>query len=118
MITISIIGQAIFGLYFVSGGLNHLMNTKTMSAYAASKKVPSPGVAVMGTGLLLILGGLGVAFNMNLQIACILLLIFLIPTTFIMHAFWNDHDATMKMMNTVNFSKNIALIGAVLMLLR
>jgi uncharacterized membrane protein YphA (DoxX/SURF4 family) len=118
MITLSIIGQAIFGLYFVSSGLNHFTNVKTMSAYAAAKKIPSSKIAVMGTGLLLVLGGLGVAFNMDLQIACILLLAFLIPTTLIMHAFWKDRDATMKMMNTVNFAKNTALVGAVMMLLK
>ena len=115
--TLFILGRVVFGVYFAWSGLNHFINMKAMTGYAASKKIPSPEMAVMGTGLLLLLGGLGMALNINMRMAAILLLIFLIPTTFLMHAFWNDHDAMAKMGNRVNFMKNCALIGALLMIL-
>ncbi|MBI5221628.1 MAG: hypothetical protein HY979_02390 [Candidatus Magasanikbacteria bacterium] len=34
-----------------------------------------------------------------------------------MHNFWKDTDQNMKMSNYVNFTKNMALLGAALMLL-
>jgi putative oxidoreductase len=46
-----------------------------------------------------------------------LIVIFLVPTTFIMHQFWKVSDPMMKMGETINFTKNIALIGSALMLI-
>ena len=117
MNSIFTVGQLMFGLYFAWNGLNHFMNLKAMMGYAQSKKVPSPQIAVIGTGLLLLIGGLGVAFNINPKGAAVLLLIFLIPTTFVMHAFWSEHETMAKMIDKVNFGKNLALIGAILMFL-
>jgi len=42
------------------------------------------------------------------------LVIFLIPITFIMHAFWKATEPNMKMTETIMFMKNIALTGAAL----
>jgi uncharacterized membrane protein YphA (DoxX/SURF4 family) len=93
-----------------------------LKGYTASMKVPSPGFAVIGTGLLMLVGGLGVVFSGYLSatavnISLLLIVIFLVPTTFVMHAFWKHTDMNMKMTNYINFSKNIALIGAALMLM-
>jgi uncharacterized membrane protein YphA (DoxX/SURF4 family) len=84
--------------------------------YAKSKGVPSPRVAVLVGGALLILGGLGFILDMDIQIAALALLLFLVPTTFMMHAFWKVTDPMHKMSETINFTKNLALIGALLMM--
>jgi uncharacterized membrane protein YphA (DoxX/SURF4 family) len=84
--------------------------------YAKSKGVPSPRVAVLVGGALLILGGLGFVLDMDIQIAALALLLFLVPTTFMMHAFWKVTDPMHKMSETINFTKNLALIGALLMM--
>lgn len=87
-----------------------------MTEYARSKKVPSPKFAVIITGMLLLLGGLSVLLGYNTDIGLVLLLIFLIPTTFIMHQFWTIQDQQLKMVEMVNFLKNLALIGSILMI--
>jgi putative oxidoreductase len=115
--TIFILGRIIFGAYFLISGFNHFSNEQAMTGYAKSKGVTSSRLAVLGTGALLVLGGLGFILNMYLQISVILLLVFLIPTTFIMHDFWNVKDPMHKMGERVNFMKNIALIGALMMML-
>lgn len=112
----AIVGQVLFGLYFLHNALNHFMHVKMMAGYAASKKVPLPALAVLGSGLLLLCGGLSVLTGLYLIYGLSCLVVFLIVVTFWMHAFWTDKDATMKMMNTVNFTKNLALLGAVLMM--
>lgn len=112
---IHIIGQILFGGYFVWSGISHFSNSKGLIAYTASAKVPSPALAVYGSGALLVLGGLGILFGVYTQIASILLVIFLVPVTLTMHAFWNQTDPQMKMSNRVQFLKNVALLGAVLL---
>ena len=114
---IHLIGQIIFGVYFIVSGFNHLTNISGLAGYAASKKVPFPRLAVAFTGFLLLFGGLGILFAFEVRIAEILLLLFLIPTTFMMHSFWADKDPTAKMGSRINFQKNLALIGAILILL-
>lgn len=112
---VHIVGQVIFGGYFVWSGINHFINYKGLTGYTASKNVPFPAFAVFFSGGLMILGGLGVMLDIYPLIALILLVIFLIPTTFVMHAFWKDTDPQVRMSNMQNFLKNLALLGAVLM---
>ncbi len=41
----------------------------------------------------------------------------MLVTTFKMHQYWKVTDAGMKMGEEINFKKNLALLGALLMLL-
>lgn len=114
--TMFTIGRIIFGAYFVYNGFNHFKEEKMLTGYAKSKGVPSPRLAVLLSGVLLILGGLGFLAGMHMQAAASLLIIFLAPTTYMMHAFWKVTDASHKMNEMIGFMKNFALIGALLML--
>jgi uncharacterized membrane protein YphA (DoxX/SURF4 family) len=114
---IYILGRIIFGAYFVYSGFNHFQNEKAMTGYAKSKGIPSPRFAVLLSGAMLMLGGLGFVLGMNLYEAVIILLLFLIPTTFMMHAFWKISDPMQKMGERINFLKNLAIIAALLMML-
>lgn len=116
---IHLIGQVLFGGYFVLQGINHFKNTAGLTGYAASAGVPSPKMAVLGSGALVFLGGLGVLLYgfipyILTQISLILLVVFLVPVTFKMHAFWKKTDPQAKMMEQIQFMKNLALLGAVL----
>ena len=117
MQTILIIGRILFGGFFLFNGLNHFKNIASLKQYAASKKVPAPKLATMLTGLLLLVGGLGVMFNFYVTISLWFLVIFLIPMSLIMHAFWKETDPNARMLEMNNFLKNMALAGAALMLL-
>jgi uncharacterized membrane protein YphA (DoxX/SURF4 family) len=112
-----LIGRIIFGGYFIYSGFGHFRNTKMLTGYAKSKSVPMPEAAVLVGGAMMLLGGLGVLFGVYMQWALALIAIFLLVVSFAMHAFWNDKDPTAKMGNQINFSKNIALLGAALMLM-
>lgn len=113
---IFVLGRIIFGAYFIYSGFNHFKDEKSMTGYAKSKGVPSPRLAVLLGGAMLIAGGLSFLLNMNVPQGSVLLLLFLIPTTFMMHAFWKVSDPMHKMGERINFLKNMALIGALLMM--
>ena len=68
-----------------------------MTGYVASMKVPAPALAVYGSGILLVLGGLGVLLGQYVQISLVLIVIFLVPVTLIMHPFWTRTDPQAKM---------------------
>ena len=116
MPSLFLIGRILFGGFFLMMGINHFQNTRMLAHMAKQKGVPSPQFAVYISGLLLFLGGLGVILGIHPQIALILLIVFLLPVTFQMHAFWTvSEEETMSEM--INFTKNMALVGAALMLL-
>jgi putative oxidoreductase len=111
------LGRILFGGYFAYSGVNHFTMLEMMSGYAMSKGAPMPKVSVALTGSLLVLGGFSVLFNILPVPGLVLLVLFLVPVTVIMHAFWKIQDPAAKMHEMVNFTKNMALLGAVLILL-
>ncbi len=112
-----LLGRILYGGFFIYSGIKHFTGLGMLKGYAAFKKVSMPGPAVMVTGLLLLIGGLGVLLGVYTNWAILALVLFLVPVTFKMHDFWNDQDPNTKMTNRLNFMKNMALLGAALMLL-
>jgi uncharacterized membrane protein YphA (DoxX/SURF4 family) len=113
---IVLIGRILFAQMFVTSGLMHLKNAGMMSGYAKSKGVPVPTLAVLGSGLLILLGGLSVLLGVWPDLGSLLILAFLVPTAYSMHDFWKQTDPTIRRGEQVNFVKNISLAGASLML--
>lgn len=114
---IFLIGRIFFGGYFLFSGLNHFTKMNMMSGFAASKGVPMPTFMVAVGGVLLLLGGAGMLFGVYIQWAVIALVLFFVPVTIKMHAFWKDSDPQSRMMNMTLCLRNIALLGASLMTL-
>ena len=112
-----LIGRIIFGGFFISSGINHFKKLDYMSQFAKSRGTPAPKAAVAGTGVLLILGGLSMLLGAFPLIGIILLIIFLLGVSFQMHTFWKIQDPQARALEMVNFLKNMALIGALLMFL-
>ena len=110
-------GRIIAGIYFLQNAYNHLVKTNDLVGYAQSKRIPSSRAAVIGSGILLLLGGLSLLVGMYLNIGIFLLIIFLLPVSMLMHAFWKETDSQSKAMERIQFMKNMALVGLLLMLL-
>jgi len=113
-----LVGRIFFGGFFAVMGLNHFMKRTMMVQYAQSKGLPMPGMAVGLTGLMILLGGLGVLLGVYVQVALWLIIVFLLGVTFQMHNFWSITDPQTKMVEMTNFMKNMALLGAALMMLQ
>ncbi|MEK7635590.1 MAG: DoxX family membrane protein [Patescibacteria group bacterium] len=111
------IGRLLLGGYFIISGINHFTKLGMLEGYTQSKGVPMPKAAVIITGILLLLGGLGILLGVYVEWAILALVIFLVSVTFIMHAFWKVQEPNMRMSEMVHFMKNLALLGALLMLL-
>src|SRR3712207_242988 len=112
-----IIGRVLFGVFFIVSGINHFTNAGMMSGYAKLKGVPAAYLAVVGTGVMLVLGGLSVLLGLFPIVGLVLIVAFLLPTSVLIHNFWTVGDPQARAAEQVNFLKNVALAGAALVLL-
>ncbi len=111
-----LVGRILFGVFFIMSGINHFTNAGMMSGYAKSKNVPGAYLAVVGTGVILVLGGLSVLLGLFPVVGLILIIVFLLPTSVLIHNFWTVQDPQARAAEQVNFLKNLALAGAALAL--
>ena len=116
MNAVLVIGRILFALIFINSGLSHLTKLEAMTGYATYKKVPAAKLGVIVSGLMILVGGLYIVFGVYADLGALLIAIFLIPTAFLMHAFWKETDATAKQNETIGFFKDLALAGAALII--
>lgn len=113
---ILLVGRILFGGFFVIGGAMHFMKLRDMTEYARVKGAPIPKLSVIVTGMISMLAGLGVVLDIYQSLSLLVLAVFLLVITPIMHAYWKIIDPNMRMMDMQMFLKNMALLGAALAL--
>ena len=116
MAAVFLVGRLIFGAFFIYNGVNHMLSHAMLAQFAAAKSVPAPELAVIGSGLLILFGGTSILLGWRPELGVIAIVVFLLGVSFPMHPFWADADPTQRANDMANFMKNIALVGATLML--
>jgi uncharacterized membrane protein YphA (DoxX/SURF4 family) len=101
----------------VDGRIQPLRPSRAHERIRKGQRYAIAQLAVAWTGILLVLGGLSVLFDVYPTVGIILLIIFLLGASLTMHDFWNATDAQAKQADKINFMKNMAVVGALLMLL-
>lgn len=112
-----LIGRILFSSFFIMSGANHFMKTDDMTQYAESKGVPSARIGVLVSGAVSLLGGLAILLGFQVQLASIILFLFLIVTAVMMHNFWTVEDPQMQMVEMTQFMKNLVIAGGCLILM-
>ena len=106
-----LIARVVFGGVLAFTGINHFLDLEGTAGYAEMKGVPLPKLSVLGSGVLLVFGGLGVAVGALPAIAAGALALFLLVATPMMHDFWAvPEDQQESEMNS--FLKNAGLFAA------
>jgi putative oxidoreductase len=112
-----LIGRVLFvGIFFISGLTIHLLQWRQGVGYARMKGVPAPELLVPLSGLMAVGGAVLVALGLWADLGALLLAAFVFPVAYGMHAFWKESDPTSRMMEQVQFIKDVALGGAALAL--
>ena len=109
-------GRVLFGGLFLYNGLNHFLHYEATRGYTAYKHVPLPAVATIVSGVWLLTGGASVVTGFRPEIGLCLIGAFLVVVTPKMHDFWTVTDPTQRMGQFINVQKNVALLGAALMM--
>jgi putative oxidoreductase len=107
------LGRLFLAGIFLASAPGHF--TSKLVDYAAQAGVPLPGIAVPLAGAIALVGGLSVLVGYRAKLGAWLLVLFLVPVTLMMHRFWAEHDPMMVQMQMVNFMKNMAILGGVLL---
>jgi uncharacterized membrane protein YphA (DoxX/SURF4 family) len=111
-----LVGRVLFGGILTFQGLNHFMNAEEMTGYAEMKGLPAPGFNVIASGVMLVLGGLGILLGVYPALAAGMAATFLVVAAFTMHDFWAVPEEQQQDEIT-NFLKNVELAGAALVFL-
>ena len=109
-----VLGRFFFALIFVMAGANHF--SRQTIGYAASQGVPLASIAVPLSGVLAIAGGLSILLGYRAKLGAWLIVLFLIPVTFMMHKFWTVQDPMMAQIQMVMFMKNVSMLGGALLI--
>jgi putative oxidoreductase len=109
------IGRVLFALIFVASVVGHFSSAEISEA--AAHGVPVATLLVPLAGLIALVGGVSVMLGYRARFGALLLLVFLVPVTLVMHKFWGLADPQMAMMQKIHFMKNTSLIGACLLLM-
>lgn len=110
-----LIGRILFGGVLAFTGLNHFFETEEMTGYAEYKGLPAPKAGVLLSGVLLILGGLGIIAGVLPAVSAVVIAGFLIASALIFHDFWAVSEEEQQTEMT-QFLKNIALAGGALVI--
>lgn len=103
------IGRVLFAAIFFMSVPGHF-SSHTIDMAAASG-VPLANIAVPLSGVLELVGALSVLLGYHARIGALLLAIFLVPVTVMMHRFWGLTDPGAAMLQRVMFMKNVAMLG-------
>lgn len=112
---ILLIGRILFGGVIAFTGVNHFLQTDQMTGYAEHKGLPAPKAGVLGSGAVLILGGLSIAAGIFPALGGLAVAVFLIIAALMFHDFWavpEDQQQT----EMTQFLKNVALAGGALII--
>ena len=111
-----LVGRLFYGYLFIMSGIGHLAQPKMMAGYAKSKGVPAAEFLVLVSGLMEIVGATLIILGYQANLGAWLIVAFLAPVTVMMHNYWTIKDPTAKMHDMINFNKNLALLGAALII--
>ena len=100
----------LLGLFFILNGINHLINTHIYEEYSEKRGLMSPKFMVRISSVVLIFGGLTLAFGFLMIYGIIGLCIFLVIASFTVHNFWKEEKTQMKLMEGMHFAKNMAIL--------
>ncbi|MGJ7495922.1 DoxX family protein [Variovorax sp. RT4R15] len=113
--TMALVGRILMAYLFIPAGIGKLMGFAGTVGYITSVGLPLPqvGAAIavfveLGLGIALLLG-------YKTRIVAIVMALFTVAAAVFFHKYWSAPDA-MKMMQQINFNKNIAIAGGLLAL--
>lgn len=109
------LGRLTFALMFLLAAPGHFRGATI--DYAASQGVPLANFLVPASGVLALIGGISVLLGLEARFGAFLLVVFLVPVTFMMHKFWLIADAQEAMIQRVMFLKNLSMLGGALLLM-
>ncbi len=107
---LQLLARILISLIFLWSGLQKILHFSATQQYMSMHKMPQTTLLLIGAIIVEIGGGLCLLFGFKTKWAALLIALFLIPTTWIFHRNLADQ------IQLLEFLKNLAIIGGLLML--
>jgi uncharacterized membrane protein YphA (DoxX/SURF4 family) len=126
-------GRVLFAVLFIYSGATKLFDVQNTTNAIASKVVipalltpyteqleaavggmKTPQMLALAVGIFEVVAGLMIAVNFGARFFSILLIFFVLITTFYFHDFWNQSSPDNKML--IDALKNLSIVGALFMI--
>ena len=111
------LGQMSLAAIFITGGSQAFLEPGQRVKTVAKAGLPEPETLVIFNGAVMTVGGTLLAFNIAPKLTAAALLASLVPTTLVGHAFWNEQNQATRKAQQTQFTKNLSLIGGLLLVL-
>ncbi len=110
-----LVGRVLLSFIFLYEAYDYIAyfkaNKVVMSAYGINW---NQNLLIYGAIFLLLIGGLMLLTGYRSRLGAILLLLYWVPVTLVVHSFWNDPPEVQRM-QSILFTKNLAITGGLLM---
>ena len=113
---LALLGRILLASIFVYSGFGKITDFQGTVGYIASARMPMPQVLAVGAIVVEFIGGLALLIGFRARWAALAFVVFLIVITPIFHNFWSV-PADEVMSQQINFIKNVAIIGGMLMVM-
>ena len=113
--TLALIGRILIAYLFIPAGFGKLMGFAGTVGYITSAGLPLPQVGAVIAIVVELCLGIALLLGYKTRIVAIVMALFTVAAALFFHKYWSAPDA-MKMMQTINFNKNIAIAGGLLAL--
>jgi putative oxidoreductase len=110
----ALVGRILLAVIFIISGFGKIPGFEGTAGYIASKGLPMPQVAAVLTIVVEVGGGVLLAIGYRARWAALALAVFTLLAALIFHNFWAV-EAAQKMSQQIQFLKNLAIAGGMLM---
>lgn len=111
---VDLLGRILLSFIFIYEAIDSILyfkkTTNLMSEYGITFQ---QDLLLIGAIFLLLAGGTLLLIGYRIGLGAILLMIYWIPVTFIVHSFWND-ALPERRLESILFMKNIAILGGLM----
>ncbi len=110
----ALVGRILLAVIFILSGFSKITGFEGTVGYIASKGLPMAQLVAVGTIIVELGGGILLAIGYKARWAALALAIFTLLAAILFHNFWAV-EAAQKMAQQINFMKNLAITGGMLM---
>jgi putative oxidoreductase len=107
-------GRVLLTLIFLFAAAGKLLDFHGTAQDLGSRGVPFPEVALASAIALESVGALLILAGFHARLGALLLILFLVPTTLVMHDFWAS-EGNQRIADLLQFLKNLAILGGLLL---
>lgn len=111
-----LVARVLIAFIFIWAGLGKFLAWDASVAFMAKKSMPFIPYFLFLAACIEFFCGMAIVLGFKTCLAAIILILYLIPVTFIFHDFWNLVDDSERLAQLIHFLSNISIMGGLLSL--